>query len=49
MQGERLTVDVRETVFSGWIMSIDMRTSSTEFLAGLVVFNGEFFYDVVLL
>ena len=41
---------VRQTLFSRWIMSKDVRTSSTKFLAGLVVvFNGEFFYDVVLL
>ena len=46
MQGE--TTDYGcETDFV--IMSNYMRTSSTEFLAGLVVFNGEFFYDVVLL
>ena len=41
---------VRQTLFSRWIVSKDVRTSSTEFLAGLVVvFNGEYFYDVVLL
>ena len=47
MQGE--TTDYGcETDFV--IMSNYMRTSSTDFLAGLVVvFNGEFFYDVVLL
>ena len=45
---KRLTKDVRQTLFSGWIMSKDMKASSIEFLAGLVVvFNGEF--GVVLL